>query len=108
MNARESTIGGDLPLGEELIDAIVVPYKVVGPDFIIVRLEDGTELKITLNCEVLKAKDQKNPDGSSKYHTNINFNIAVKSAIGRTVKVPKSAFGQQQQPAKPKNSLRIA
>lgn len=97
-----------MSLGEELIDAIVVPYKFVGPDFVTVRLEDGTEMKITINCEVLKAKDQKNPDGSSKFHTNINFNITVKSPIGKTVKVPKSAFGQQQQPAKPKDSLRIA
>lgn len=88
-------------MAEELVDAVVVAHKFVGPDFVIVRLEDATELKITLNCEVIKAKDQKNPDGSPKYHANINFNVAIKAPIGKTVKVPKSAFGQQQPPAKP-------
>jgi hypothetical protein len=88
-------------MSDELVDAIVVAHKFVGPDFVIVRLEDGTELKITLNCEVLKAKDQKNPDGSPKYHTNIGFNVAVKAPVGKTVKVPKSTFGQQSPSSKP-------
>jgi hypothetical protein len=95
-------------LSDELVDAVVVDFKFVGPDFVTVRLEDGSELKITVNCEVLKLKDQKNPDGTAKYHTNINFNIAAKSPIGRTVKVPKSTFGQQQAPAKPKDTRQIA
>lgn len=95
-------------LSDELVDAVVVSYKFVGPDFIILRLEDGTEMKITLTCDVLKAKDEKTPEGIPKYHTNINFNIAVKAPAGKTVKVPKSVFGQQPLPAKPKDSRQIA
>lgn len=94
-------------MAEQLVDAIVVEHKFVGPDFVILRLEDGTELKITLNCDVLKAKDQKNEDGTPQYHANINFNIAVKAPAGRTLKVPKSVFGQQPLPAKPKDSRQI-
>lgn len=95
-------------LSDEFVDAVVVSYRFVGPDFVILRMDDGTELKITLNCEVLKAKDEKTPDGTPKYHANINFNVAVKSPAGKTVKVPKSIFGQQPLPAKPKDSRQIA
>jgi len=95
-------------LSGEFVDAVVVGYKFVGPDFVIIRLDDGTEMKITLNCEVLRAKDDKGPSGASKYHTNINFNVAVKSPVGKTIKVPKAVFGQQQPPSKPKDNRQIA
>ena len=95
-------------MSDEFVDAIIVGYKFVGQDFVILRLDDGTEMKITLNCEVLKAKDEKTPSGIPKYHANINFNINIKSPVGKTVKVPKSAFGQQQAPPKPKDARQIA
>ena len=95
-------------MSDEFVDATVEGFKFVGPDFVIIRLDDGTEMKITLNCEVLKAKDDKTPTGTPKYHTNINFNIAVKPPAGKTVKVPKSIFGQQQAPSKPKDTRQIS
>lgn len=95
-------------MSEELVDAIIVAHKFVGPDFVIVRLEDGTEIKITINCQVVKAKDEKNPDGTPKYHFNINVTPTVKPPIGKTIKVPKSAFGQPQPPPKPKDSRQVA
>lgn len=95
-------------MSDELVDALVVGFEFVGPDFVIIRLDDGTEMKITLNCEVLKAKDDKTPTGTPKYHTNINFNVAVKTPVGKTVKVPKSVFGAPQPPPKPKDTRQIA
>ena len=92
-------------MSDELVDAVVVGSKFVGPDFVILRLDDGTEMKITINCEVLKAKDDKS--GTPKYHTNINFNVAVKPPVGKTVKVPKSVFGAPQPPAKPKDTRQV-
>ena len=92
-------------MSDEFVDAVVVGYKFVGPDFITIRLDDGTEMKITLNCEVLKAKDDRS---AQRYHTNINFNVSVKTPVGRTVKVPRSAFGQQQAPSKPRDARQIA
>jgi hypothetical protein len=93
-------------LSDELVDAVVEGFKFVGPDFVIIRLDDGTEMKITLNCEVFKAKDSQGT--GPKYHTNINFNVAVKTPPGRTIKLPKSIFGQQQPPSKPKDTRQIA
>jgi hypothetical protein len=95
-------------MSDEFVDAEVVPYKFVGPDYVLVRIDDGTEMKITLNCEVLKAKDQKSPDGRPKYHANIGMNVTFKAPVGRTVKVPKSMFGQHSLPTKPKDSRQIA
>ncbi len=97
-------------MSDEFVDAIVEGHRFVGPDFVLVRLDDGTEMKITLNVEILKAKDDKSAGagGVPKYHTNINFNIAIKTPVGKTVKVPKSVFGQQQAPSKPKDTRQIA
>ena len=93
-------------MSSDFVDAVVVGYKFVGPDFVTIRLDDGTEMKITLNCEVFKAKEDQ---GNPRYHTNINFNVAVKTPVGRTIRLPKSIFGQQQQPpSKPKDNRQIA
>ena len=94
-------------MSDELVDAVVVGFKFVGPDFIIIRLDDGTEMKITLNCEVLKLKDDKAPVGT-RYHTNISFNVAVKTPVGRTLKIPKSLFGTSQPSSKPRDTRQIA
>ena len=88
------------------MESLVPGYKFVGPDFVIIRLDDGTEMKITINCEVFKAKD--NQGTGPRYHTNINFNVTVKTSVGRTLKLPRSIFGQQQPPSKPKDTRQIA
>ena len=63
------------------MESLVPGYKFVGPDFVIIRLDDGTEMKITINCEVFKAKDDQGT--GPRYHTNINFNVTVKTPVGR-------------------------
>lgn len=85
-------------MSQEMIDAEIVDHKFIGPDFIIVRLPDGTEAKITVNVIASRIKDQKNPDGTPIFNITANISTSLKFATGRTIKVPKLQLPQQVKP----------
>ena len=82
----------------ELVDAEIVEHKFVGPDFVIVRLPDGTEAKLTVNIVASRIKDQKNPDGTPIFNVNANVSITFKFPTGRAIKVPKPQIPTQAKP----------
>jgi len=82
-------------MSQEMVDAEIVEHKFVGPDFVIVRLPDGTEAKLTANVIVSRIKDQKNPDGTPIFNITANISTSLKFAPGRTIKVPKPQVPQE-------------
>jgi len=82
----------------ELVDAEVIDYNFVGTNFVIVRLSDGTECKLTVDVVAIRLKDQKNPDGTPIYNVNWNVLTSWKLPHGRIIKVPKPQLPQQPKP----------
>jgi len=78
-----------------MTDAEVVEHKFIGPDFVIVRLPDGTEAKLTVNVIASRIKDQKNDDGTPIFNITANIATTLKFAAGRTIKVPKPQLPQK-------------
>jgi hypothetical protein len=85
-------------MSQEMVDAEIVEHKFVGPDFLIIRLPDGTNCKLTANVTVSRIKDQKNPDGTPIFNISANITTSLKFATGRTIKVPKPQLPQQVKP----------
>jgi hypothetical protein len=81
-----------------MVDAEVVEHKFIGPNFVIVRLPDGTEAKLTVNVIASRIKDQKNPDGTPIFNITANITTSLKFPTGRTIKVPKPQIPQQVKP----------
>lgn len=79
----------------EMVDAEVVEHKFIGPNFVIIRLPDGTECKLTISVTTSRIKDQKGQDGSPIYNIASNISLSWKLAAGRTIKVPKPQLPQQ-------------
>jgi hypothetical protein len=76
-------------MSQEMVDAEVLEHKFVGPNFVIVRLPDGTECKLTVEVRAVKIKDQKNLDGTPMYNIIWNVLPAWKVRAGQVVRVPK-------------------
>jgi len=76
-------------MSQELVDAEVVEHKFVGPNFVIIRLNDGTECKLQIDARVAKVKDARNPDGTPQYIINWNVLPSFKNPVGTKVKVPR-------------------
>ncbi len=82
----------------ELVDAEVIDYKFVGANFVIVRLTDGTECKLTVDVVAARLKDQKNPDGTPAYNLRWNITPSWKPPRGLILKVAKPQMPQQPKP----------
>lgn len=76
-------------MSEEMVDAEVIEHKFVGPNFVIARLADGTECKLTIEVRAVRYKDGRNPDGTPMYNVSWNVLPSWKTPVGRVVKVPK-------------------
>jgi len=94
-------------LSAEQVEAEVVEAKIAGSNIVMFNLDDGTRIKATVAISnVLRAKET-NPDGSPKYHANVNVNLEFQQPPGKIVKVPRSIFGPPQPPAKPKDTRQV-
>lgn len=82
-------------MSQEMVDAEVVEHKFVGPNFVIIRLPDGIEAKLTVSATVSKLKEQKNPDGTPIFNITANITTNLKFPAGRMIKVPKPQVPQQ-------------
>lgn len=82
----------------ELVDAEVVEHRFVGQDFVIVRLPDGVECKITLVVVASRVKDQKNPDGTPIFNLTASPMFSFKQPVGKVIKVPKPQISPRTKP----------
>jgi hypothetical protein len=78
-----------MSLSSEMVDAEVVKYGWVGPNFVIIRLQDGTECRLQIDARVSRVKDARNPDGTPQYIINWNVLPSFKNPVGTKIKVPR-------------------
>jgi hypothetical protein len=76
-------------LSQDTVDAEVIEHRFVGPNFVVVRLNDGTECKLIVEVRVCKAKDQRNPDGTPQYLMSWTVMPSWKTPVGTKIKVPR-------------------
>lgn len=91
-------------LVEEQVEAEVLEAKVAGSNVVMFNLTDETRIKATVTISTVLRSKELNPDGSHKYHTNLNVNLEFLQPPGKIVKVPRSIFGPPQPPVKPKDN----
>jgi hypothetical protein len=95
-------------LAEEQVEAEVVEAKAIGSNVVMFNLTDGTRIKATVAISQVLRSEERNPDGSAKYHANMNVNLEFLQPPGKIVKVPRSVSGPPQAPAKPKDTRQVA
>jgi hypothetical protein len=94
-------------LTAEQIEAEILEAKVTGSNVVMFTLTDGARIKATVTvANVLRAKET-NPDGTPKYHANVNVHMEFLQPAGKIVKVSRSIFGPPQPPAKPKDTRQV-
>jgi hypothetical protein len=94
-------------MAEDQVEAEVVEAKVAGSNAVMFNLPDGTRIKATVAISQVLRSKERNPDGSPKYHANVNVNLEWLQPPGKIVKVPRSVFGPPQPPAKPKDTRQV-
>ncbi len=91
-------------LVEEQIEAEVLEAKNVGSNVVMFTLSDETRIKATVTIATVLRSKELNPDGSHKYHANVNVNLEFVQPAGKIVKVPRSIFGPPQPSVKPSDT----
>jgi hypothetical protein len=94
-------------LTEDEVEAEVVEAKVTGSNVVMFNLTDGTRIKATVVISQVLRSKERNPDGTPKYHANVNVNLEFLQPPGKVIKVPRSVFGPPQPPAKPKDTRQV-
>ncbi len=84
------------------VEAEIVDFKYVGPNFIMVRLVDGVTCKLTINVEMARIKDQRNADGTPAYHVRWKVLPSWTLHCGMKIKV---ASEEGNTSSKPDNRL---
>jgi hypothetical protein len=91
-------------LVDEQVEAEVLEAKVVGSNVVMFTLTDETRIRATVTISNVLRSKEINPDGSPKYHANMNVGLEFLRPAGKVVKVPRSIFGPTQHPAKPSDT----